>query len=341
VPDLTRPGVVPELHGRLDPPDVAAVHGLVERATATDGTAPLSEHVLLHLPRGGDADVRNLLVRGPATGRVLGYAHLDVTDAVEGSSAELVVDPSARGQGLGRVLVEALLSASPDGRLRLWAHGDTGRAAALASSLGFDRSRVLLQMRRPLRGPLAAPLPEVVLPDGVALRTFRPGQDEAAWTALNNRAFAAHPDQGGWDVAEVLLREREPWFDPAGFFLAERTVDGRPRLVGFHWTKVHGGHEPHDHAAHAHDEEHPDHEHPDHEHHDHPPIGEVYIVGVDPSEQGRGLGPALTLQGLHSLAARGLDEVMLYVDESNAPAVRTYERLGFVRHATDVMYRRG
>jgi mycothiol synthase len=348
VPDLTRPVLVPELHGRLTPADVHAVHELVERTTAADGTAPLSEHVLLHLPHGGDAQVRNLLVRPEGDqsrpGRVLAYAHLDVTDAVEGSSAEVVVAPAARGRGIGRALVEALLTHSPDGRLRLWAHGDSAAAAALAASLGFDRSRVLLQMRR----PLTTPLPDVVLPDGVALRTFRPGKDEQAWTELNNRAFASHPDQGGWDLREVRLREQEPWFDPAGFFLAERVVDGSPRLVGFHWTKVHGGHghgEPHAHAgtqAHARAEDVPSehHDHPEHEHHDHPPIGEVYVVGVDPSEQGRGLGPALTLAGLHSLRHRGLSEVLLYVDESNVPAVRTYERLGFSRHATDVMYRR-
>ena len=336
--DLTRP-LVPELHGRLAPADVRAVHELVERTTAADGTAPLSEHVLLHLPHGGDAQVRNLLVRSEGSegtpGQVLAYAHLDVTDAVEGSSAELVVAPAARGRGLGRALVHSLLEHSPDGRLRLWAHGDSPAAAALAASLGFDRSRVLLQMRR----PLTEPLPEVVLPDGVRLRTFRPGQDEQAWTELNNRAFADHPDQGGWDLREVRLREQEPWFDPAGFFVAERMLDGAPRMVGFHWTKVHGGH--------GHDEPHePDrpsdgHGHPEHEHHDHPPIGEVYVLGVDPSEQGRGLGPALTLVGLHSLRERGLSDVLLYVDESNVPAVRTYERLGFSRHATDVMYRRG
>ena len=328
MPELIRPAVVPELHGRLGPRDVAAVHALVERATAADGTPPLSEHVLLHLPRGGDAEVRNLLVR--EGDEVVAYAHLDVTDAVEGSSAELVVAPAARGRGLGRALVEALLDHTPDGRLRLWAHGDSVPAAALAASLGFTRTRVLLQMRR----PLSTPLPEVVLPDGIALRTFRPGEDEQAWTEINNRAFADHPDQGGWDVDEVRLREQEPWFDPRGFFLAERVVDGRPRLVGFHWTKVHGGHggdDPHEH----------EHAHPEHEHHDHPPIGEVYIVGVDPDEQGRGLGPALTLAGLHSLRERGLADVLLYVDESNTAAVKTYERLGFSRHATDVMYRRG
>jgi hypothetical protein len=88
----------------------------------------------------------------------------------------------------------------------------------LAEAIGFTRSRVLLQLRR----PLDAPLPEAVLPAGVSVRTFRVGQDEQAWTALNNRAFASHPDQGGWGPQEVELRKAEPWFDPAGFFLAER-----------------------------------------------------------------------------------------------------------------------
>jgi ribosomal protein S18 acetylase RimI-like enzyme len=135
-------------------------------------------------------------------------------------------------------------------------------------------------------------------------------------------------------------------------------VSGRPALVGFHWTKVHGGHggdvphehpeaeqadllaDPHPDAPHP-DAQHADHAHPEHHHHDHPPIGEVYIVGIDPSEQGRGLGSTLTLIGLHSLRDRGLDEVLLYVDEANTAAVRTYERLGFTRHAVDVMYKRG
>jgi mycothiol synthase len=313
------------VRGRLDLADVQAVKALVDETTAADGTAPLSEHVLLHLAAGGDADTRNLLLRDG--GRVVAYAHLDVTDAVEGSSAELVVAPGSRGRGYGRAFVESLLEQSPDGRLRLWAHGDLPAAGRLATSLGFRRSRVLFQMRRPLTGE---PFPEVRLPDGVAVRTFEVGRDEQAWTDLNNRAFADHPDQGGWSLEEVALREREPWFDPKGFFLAERGG----RLVGSHWTKVHGGH-----GSHDHDRTEP--AHPDSDHHDHPPIGEVYIVAVDPSEQGRGLGPALTLLGLHSLRSRGLDSVLLYVDESNAAAVRVYERLGFTRHAVDVMYTRG
>ncbi len=302
--------MTPTVHPRLHPGQVRAVRALVDRAQAADGGSPLSEHVLLHLPHGGDAGVHHLLVDDE--GRLVGYAHLDVTDAVAGSSAELIVAPDARGHGVGKALVAELLEHSPDGRLRLWAHGEHPAAAVLAGRMGFTRSRVLLQLRR----SLVEPLPEVALPAGIAVRTFRVGQDEQAWTALNNRAFASHPDQGGWGPQEIELREAEPWFDPAGFFLAER--DGT--LVGFHWTKVHGAHQT-GRDGHAHE-----------------PIGEVYIVGVDPAEQGRRLGPALTLLGLHSLRERGLGSVLLYVDESNTAAVRVYERLGFTRHATDVCY---
>jgi mycothiol synthase len=310
--------IAPEVQGRLSAEDVEAVRSLVNAVAAADGVGPLSEHVMLHLPRGGDEAVRNLVVR--SGGELVGYAHLDVTDAVEGSSAELAVLPSARGRGIGRALVSALLAETPDGRLRLWAHGESPGSGALASSMGFRKSRVLWQMRR----SLADALPPVVVPEGVEIRTFAVGEDELRWTEINNRAFAAHPDQGGWGVEEVMLREAEPWFDPKGFFLAFRG----DALVGFHWTKVHGA------LTHSHGDE-------AHEHgHDHPPIGEVYVVGVDPSEQGRGLGPALTLIGLHHLQEQGLDEVLLYVDESNVNAIRVYERLGFTRYATDVCWAR-
>jgi mycothiol synthase len=298
----------PALQGHLSATEVEAVRALVEQVHAADGVPPLSDHVMLHLPRGGDADVRHLLVRG-GSGELLAYAHLDVTDRVSGSSAELAVLPSARGQGLGRALVDSLLEQSPDGRLRLWAHGDNPAAEKLAASLGFSRMRVLWQMRM----PLTEPLPEVTLPEGLTLRTFVPGQDEQAWTELNNRAFADHPDQGGWSLREVQVREQEPWFDPAGFFLACRG----DRLVGFHWTKIHGEQE-----------------------HEHEAVGEVYVVGVDPSEQGRGLGPVLTVIGLQHLRDKGLREALLYVDEGNTNAVGIYEGLGFSRTGTDVCFHR-
>ena len=308
-----------EVRSRLDRPCIADVLALLEAAAEADGVMPLSEHAWLHLRHGGDTDARNVLVR--RGGALAGYAHLDPTDRFEGSSGEVVVHPEHRAQGIGRALVEQLVDLSPDCRLRLWAHGTHPGAERLAAAMGFERSRVLCQLRR----SLLAPLPPAPLPDGVTVRTFEVGRDEAAWIEVNNRAFAEHPDQSGWTVDDVRLREGEDWFDPAGFFLAER--DGR--IIGFHWTKVHGGSHVHEHdgSAHTHD-------------HDHSEVGEVYVVGVDPSAQGSGLGPALTRIGLAHLRQRGLSQAMLYVDESNTNAIKVYERLGFTHWATDVSFRR-
>jgi mycothiol synthase len=316
------PGIQLDVSPRLTSADVAAVTGLVEAVTEADGVRPLSEHVMLHLRYGGDPDARHLLARDSRghPGTLVGYAHIDVTDAVEGSAAELAVSPEARGHGIASAMVERLVAETPDGRLRLWAHGQHPAAAALARRLGFRRERVLWQMRRSLFAPLPAP----ALPEGISLRPFVPGQDEQAWTEVNNRAFADHPDQGRWGIEEVRTREREPWFDPAGFLLAERESDRS--IVGFHWTKVHGGGREgagDGRAGHMHE-----------------PIGEVYVVGVDPSARGLGLGRALTLAGLRHLRSRGLAQAMLYVDESNTTAIRVYDRLGFTRWDTDVCFAR-
>lgn len=270
----------------LDRAQRAAVADVVEDATRADGVAPLSEQSLLELDRPGvhllDAD---------------GYARLD------GTAAEVLVRPGARRRGVGTALVAALRSRT-GGPVEVWAHGDLPAAQAFAAAVGLRRSRVLRQLRR----PAAAPLPEVGWPDGVAVRTFEPGRDEDAWLAVNARAFAHHPEQGRWTRADLDEREAAPWFDPAGFFLAER--DGA--LVGFHWTKVHAEEEP--------------------------PVGEVYVVGVDPDHAGGGLGRALTVRGLEHLRDAGLGQVLLYVDEDNPRAVAMYEHLGFTEHAVDVTY---
>ena len=189
---------------------------LVEAAAAADGVSPLSEHVRLHLRYGGDPRARNVLLT--ASGQIAGYAHLDPTDPVEGPSGELVIHPAYRGRGLGRTLVGALLAEADGHPLRLWAHGDIPAAARLAEAAGFERVRALWQMDR----SLAEPVPEPRYPEGVTVRTFVVGQDEDAWVRLNRRAFARHPEQGAWTREDLDLREREPWFDPDGFFLAER-----------------------------------------------------------------------------------------------------------------------
>jgi len=322
-----------EVRRHLDRAEVLDVFDLVDDATRHDGVTPISEHVMLHLRHGGDADVRHLLARSE-DGRLVGYAHLDVTDLVEGPSAELVVAPSARRRGLGHALVEDLIRISdadvPGRGLRLWAHGESEAARGLAQRLGFARARVLWQMRR----SLVTSLPEAPLPAGVHLRTFLPGIDDDAWLAVNTAAFADLPDQGGWTIDDLQRRMSESWFDASGFLVA---TDERGDIVGFHWTKVHGG-------AHAHGDD--DHtrlhaEGVDHSHgHGHEPMGEVYVIGIDPARQGTGLGRALLLAGLRLLAARGQPQAMLYVDAANTPAIGLYSSLGFTRWDTDVLYRR-
>lgn len=320
-----------EVRSHLDRAEVLDVFDLVDAATRHDGITPLSEHVMLHLRHGGDEDVRHVLARTDH-GALCGYAHLDVTDLVEGPSAEMVVAPSMRRHDLGRAMVEELIQISerdaPGRGMRLWAHGESEAARGLAESLGFSRARVLWQMRRSLMTPLS----DSPLPEGVHLRTFLPGIDDEAWLAVNAAAFADLPDQGGWTGDDLQRRLDESWFDPSGFLVA---TDNQGAIAGFHWTKVHGGH--HDERDHAHLHA----EGVDHSHgHGHEALGEVYVIGVDPAHQGTGLGRALLVAGLRSLAARGLTQAMLYVDAANTPAIALYSSLGFTHWDTDVLYRR-
>jgi len=305
--------------GRLTPAEISRVLDLAAAAADADSVAPLSEHVLLHLrydAAGADADPgpgRDLVLT--VTGEIAGYAYLDSPGHPGPEvSGELVIHPRYRGHGLGLALVRELIARAGGHRVRLWAHGDLPAAGRLARAAGFERFRALWQMRRSLRDPLAEPR----LPPGTTLRTFRPGRDEQEWLGLNGRAFAEHPEQGTWRRHDLELREREPWFDPAGFFIAERNGV----MTGFHWTKVPGPADPEPRGAAAEAQR----------------IGEVYVVGVDPGERGTGLGRALTLAGLGYLRDRGLAEAMLYVDEDNTPAIRMYEGLGFTRRSTDAMY---
>ncbi|WP_018548480.1 mycothiol synthase [Streptomyces sp. LaPpAH-108] len=290
-----------ENQAELTPEQTRAVLDLLAAAAAVDGQQPVSEQGRLQLRGGAREGVSHLLLH--FGGELVGYAQLEDTDPVEAPAAELVVHPAHRGHGHGRALGTALLAASGK-RLRVWAHGGHPAARHLAQVLGLTLFRELRQMRRPLTG---LELPDPVLPEGVTVRAFVPGQDETAWLAVNAAAFAHHPEQGSLTERDLADREAEPWFDPAGFFLAERGGE----LIGFHWTKTHP-------------EE---------------GLGEVYVLGVRPGHQGGGLGKSLTTIGLRHLAAQGLPTAMLYVDADNKAAVSVYERLGFTTHETDLMYR--
>lgn len=220
-----------------------------------------------------------------------------------GTELSIVVLTQHRGTGLGRQLLLRAPSL-PDGTTA-WSHGDNPAAARLAAGQRWERTRELWVMRRP-----AADLPATPeAPDGIAVRGFESG-DEAELLRVNAAAFAHHPEQGSMDEADLRERMAEPWFDASGLITA---WEGE-KLLAFHWTKRHSESE-----------------------------GEVYVVGVDPDAQGRGLGKLVTMLGLGHLAAAGVGNIHLYVEGDNTPAVRLYEGLGFTRAAADthVQYTRG
>lgn len=293
-------------------PDVAAIGSLAEAAERVDGVAPLPEQVLLRLKHRGEADVWHFVARrlSDEGSELIGYGLLDKSNPEEGPTAEVVVAPPARRQGVGGALLDALRMKvrRGDKPVRVWAHGALPAAAALAAKRGLEPVRELWVMSRPLEE-----LPAPTLPDGIRVAAFRPGVDDEAWVEVNARAFAHHPEQGTMTVEDLRERMAEPWFDPEGFFLAWRGA----KLAGFHWTKVH------EHSVYGDGDG---------------PLGEVYVLGLDPGEQGGGLGKALTQVGLRHLHERGLKDVILYVEADNAPAIAVYGKLGFTRRSADIMY---
>ncbi|MBX3505910.1 MAG: mycothiol synthase [Parvibaculum sp.] len=260
-----------------------------------DGQPPFSDQSLVELARGE----RELVTR-------------DTGAAIVGSNdVELVVDPDERRRGEGTRLLTQVLDEHPEVQYA-WAHGDHPGSRALAARFGFEPVRTLLQ----LRAPVGDAANDRATPEdqsgngGMRVVSFRPGTDDADWLALNARAFAHHPEQGGLGQRDLDDRKAEDWFDPDDFLILR---DG-DTMIGFCWLKI----EPAD----GHDR-----------------VGEFYAVGIDPDRQGEGLGRVLMAAGLARLAAQSIHTAALYVEADNLPALALYDRYGFARHTIDVHYR--
>ncbi|MBO0609640.1 mycothiol synthase [Myceligenerans salitolerans] len=316
------------------------VRNIAAAAAGADGVVPLSEQPLLGLSR-DEPWLTHVVARDAEDGNgslgVAGYLQVDRSGPV--ASAEVVVHPHHRRRGVARRLLRTaeldvtfpMRSGEPGGQqLRVWAHGDLPPARGLAAALGYSPVRELRFLARPINDGPHVPAPDdIAVPEGYALRTFRPGTDDGTWLDLNARAFASHPEQGRLTHEDLRARQAEPWFDPEGFFLlfpaAGAGTEPGPHDSGFGpapgaapvafiWTKIEAGQ-----PTGSRD-------------------GEIYVVGVAPEAQGMGLGRLMTDVGLAHLARAGVDRAVLYVEGDNAPALATYKRAGFRQDALHVQY---
>ncbi len=283
----------------LNDGDRRSIQVLLDRAAAADGHYGLNDEAWLDYVDGARPGFAAVLITETGHDHLVAYGQ--VTKTGDGAWAvHTVIDPHHRFGAVGEV--GALLDASLDvidheggGDVHYWVSHPTPANDELAERHGLHRGRDLLEMRVDL------PLAERT---DIVTRPFELGRDEEAWVGVNNRAFASHPEQGGWTLEALRRRETEDWFYPPGFLLYE--IDGV--LAGFCWTKVHS---------------------------DPVPMGEIYVIAVDPDHAGRGLGRQLTVAGLQSLSDRGQRVGMLFVDSDNTTAVRLYEKLGFrIDHVT-------
>jgi len=287
----------------IDDATASEIRALLALAEDADGVEAVSESFRLAIGPAREGVVH--LVRLDEDDAVVGYAQVAQAGGPD-AVAELVVDPRHRRRGHGRALLDEVVAL---GARSVWAHGMLPAATALAAAAGLVVTRELYVMGRPLTAEDAV---DPALPQGFSVRPFEPGVDDEHWVALNAAAFASHPEQGRLTLTDLHERMAQPWFDPAGLLLVVDDTTGD--VVAFHWTKV----EPTTPPA--------------------VPRGEVYVVGVDPAYQGRGLGGPVTSLGLAHLARLGLAEVELYVDGDNTAARRTYTRLGFRDTAVHAQY---
>jgi mycothiol synthase len=279
----------------VEPADRESLDSMFAVAAECDGHFPIGEHKYLDLMADDGIAVGQV---GTIDGTPVAYLAVTPPRRDGTAALEIAIHPLHRSHDVIEQAIRAGVQTASDtgaARVRVWAF-QPNMVDELRSA-GFRGERELRQLRIDL------PLDETAtVPSGFVETRFRPGTDDSAWLAVNNAAFAAHPENGSWTPEILADRLSQPWFDPDGFV----TVWSDSELAGFCWTKPHED------------------------------MGEIYVIAVSPAFQGRGLGRVLVIRGLEVIHRRyGYDVGMLYMDADNVTAAGLYESIGFRLHHVD------
>lgn len=127
------------------------------------------------------------------------------------------------------------------------------------------------------------------------------------WVDINNAIFAAHPEQGHFTVADLEARMQLAWFKPEHlvFMYIEE------KLIGYVWNKIEQKSQ-------------------------NIITGEVYAIGVSTAYQGKGYGNLLFQWALEAIGKANCQQIFIYVEADNLPAIRLYEKYGIRIISTDV-----
>ena len=264
------------------PPDAAAIDRFLAEVAAVDSHPPLSGNKLAMIDAGSGRvgvwrDSEGICVVGVAAHHT-GDGHWAV---------EAALAPQRRGSAGEEEAIRNSASLVSDGeRHTLWAFRSPQIEAA--NRLGYVEARSVLRMSAPMAGVARVPS------SGISVVPMTEA-DADAIVAINNRAFADHPEQASMTCESFGVLSQSTWFDPDGVAVA-RCDDG---IVGFCVTKAEGS-----------------------------GVGEVYLLAVDPDSAGSGYGAMLASAGFEWLARHGATTASVWVDSTNHGAIRIYRKLG-------------
>ncbi len=232
-------------------------------------------------------------------GRLLAYSLVAAPSTV----LTFQVHPQARDSGLEtQILTWAIAGAQEQSRrcertFSLWCrcHEHETERRMLLEGAGF---RPLPARDLRLVRSLALPLPAAHLPAGYVLRGGVHGEELEPYQELHQAVF----DGTGMG----LDYHQSPAYEPDLDLIA---VDAAGTFAAFCLCELTG-------VADSDGEY---------------TVGEIGVIGTRPTHQGRGLGLALLLTGMHRLKERGATGVFLETELAETPALRLFTSVGFRR----------